>query len=134
MVHAQAGLAILLKVLRPDHPDIARAYWSLAVAYIYSRDATQAEAMLRKGVAVCMEMDPTHPLRIDMLSTLGRLITTVRKSYGEARILHDLAIAGILERIGRSAGTGNLMRDQLESYQTNFRERVRVGWHLANDP
>ena len=58
----QKDLAILLKQLGPDHPDVANSYHNIAFLYKDKKDLPKAKEYWRKAHAILLKkLGPNHP-------------------------------------------------------------------------
>jgi tetratricopeptide (TPR) repeat protein len=58
----QKDLAISLKQLGPDHPDVAMSYNNIAFVYKAKKDLPKAKEYWEKAYAICLKnLGPNHP-------------------------------------------------------------------------
>ena len=60
--HYQKALAIKLKKLGPEHPDVATSYNNMAYVYKAKKDLAKAKEYWEKAYAICLKkLGPNHP-------------------------------------------------------------------------
>ena len=60
--HHQKALAIRLKQLGPEHPDVAISYWSIGAAWREKKDIAKAMEFIGKGHSILLKkLGPNHP-------------------------------------------------------------------------
>ena len=87
---ARASLAIVERILGPQHPDLSRALFTLGTTLYHMAHYEEAESVLRRGVSVARASLGDHPTTATALNNLGLVLMDwhgldeAEQVYGEA--------------------------------------------------
>ncbi len=83
----QQALAIIEKVLGPDHPDTARTLGNLAGLYEAQGKHEQAEPLYQRALAIKEKvLDPDHPSIANILENYAGLLRQMQRNEEAARL------------------------------------------------